>query len=34
MVESGGRDFNQRLAGFQRSQVVDTDFNYFRSTGA
>jgi hypothetical protein len=33
MVESGGRDFDERLAGLQRDQVLHANFNDFRSTG-
>jgi hypothetical protein len=34
MVKSGGHDFDERLATFQRNQVLDAHFNDFRTAGA
>jgi hypothetical protein len=33
MIESGGCDFDQCLAGLQRSQVLYADFDDFRAAG-
>jgi hypothetical protein len=34
MVEAGGFDSNERLAGSQRRQFLQTDLNHLRAAGA